>query len=373
MVSDVPVGLFLSGGIDSSLIGALASQESEMPLQSFCITYPGHRYDESYFAQLASRTLGTEHHEYPFEPRNLEDTIQGVIRHFDQPLADKAALPLAYLSQKTAQSVKVVLTGDGGDELFAGYDKYLQANHPSPQNSFWHRLPDRWITSQNLMACAPDPFGFRRLKVRLGLKARPFWQSNYYKNAWEGWDRYRLYTDEIREKLGRQFEALDQMRKRPPDPQRPLEYMLALDQKAYLPDDLLLKTDYCTMAFGLEARAPFLDHLVAEAAARLPDALRVSAATGKIALRKLAARHLPTKLVQKPKRGFSVPLKRWFRNELKNWMVDCLVENSVTSGRYFRPQIVKQTVDQHLSGRQNHAQKLLTLIVFELWHRHYFQ
>ena len=371
MVSDVPVGLFLSGGIDSSLIGALASRINSTPLQSFCIAYPGHRYDESAYADMASRRLGTEHHAFPFQPQDLEETIRKIICHFDQPLADKAVLPLSFLSQKTAQGIKVVLTGDGGDELFAGYAKYVNARRHISNNRWWPHGVSGKLASDQLSACAPDPAGFRRLRVRTALRLNPSWQSHYNKYAWEGWDRYRLYTKDVREALRGSFPSLKNRRQQPESPRPPLHDLLLLDQQSYLPDDLLLKTDYCTMAYGLESRAPFLDHIVAQAAAGLPDHLLVSGNAGKIALRRIAAKYLPPELVQRPKRGFSVPLKRWFRGELKPWLTDLLIHNSTTAGAYFRPQMVRQTLDQHLSGKHNHTQKLLCLVVFELWHRQY--
>jgi asparagine synthase (glutamine-hydrolysing) len=207
----------------------------------------------------------------------------------------------------------------------------------------------------------------------MGLRLKPSWGSNYHKSAWEGWDRWRLYSPEIRQRLENKFSDLNLLHNHLPNVQSPLHSMLMLDQLTYLPDDLLLKTDYCTMAYGLEARAPFLDHRVAQAAARLPDTLLVSPDAGKIALRQIAAKYLPPELVQRPKRGFGVPLKNWFRDDLKDWLADLLIENATTSGQYFQPQVLKTIFEQHLSGRHNHTQKLLTLVVVELWHRHFFR
>lgn len=371
LVSDVPVGIFLSGGIDSSLVAALAAGTDSKPLKSFSIAYPGHRYDESRYARMASDLLGTEHHEFAYSPDHIETSIDNMVRIFDQPLADPAALPLSFLSEQASRHVKVVLTGDGGDELFAGYGKYREAEKESALREWIIRRFPGLFSLRELARCAPDPFQLRRLRSRTALRLLPTSQCLYSKNGWEGWHRHRLYSEEFRNQLSDAFDPVTPDLSDGHGDATALKTMLRIDQNRYLPDDLLLKTDYSTMAYGLEARAPFLDHHLAVTAASLPDHLLADRNETKIALRRIASELLPRELVQRPKRGFSVPIKKWFREELKDWTAGLLLDGAATVPRYFRRDTVKAVLDAHASGRQNHTRKIFILVVFELWHRHY--
>lgn len=371
LVSDVPVGLFLSGGIDSSLVGALAMRAGATAMKSFCIAFPGDKNDESHYAKTASAIIGSQHYEFPFEPSHLAQRIETLIHTFDQPIADPAALPLAFLSERAAQHVKVVLTGDGGDELFAGYEKYQ--DWPRQSNfalSLARRLPGLFAT-EHLAACAPDPFFLKKLRSRFLLQAIPAARGVYHKNVWEGWDRYALFSDRLREALHGMFTPPASSFTEGNALMSPLNSMLAVDQQGYLPGDLLIKTDFATMAYGLEARAPFLDHILAQTAASLPAHLLATPQETKVALRRIAARFLPAELVQRRKRGFSVPLQRWFRHELKSWLTDLLLKDSVTVPKYFRPALVRRILAEHAQGKENHKGKIYTLVVFELWYRKY--
>ena len=366
--SDVPVGLFLSGGIDSTLIGALAVSQCPTPLKSFCISFPGEKNDEARFARQAADALKTEHLVFPFQAGELEKSIERLIRNFDQPLADPAALPLSYLSKLAAEHVKVVLTGDGGDELFAGYQKYHAA---AGKNRL--RLPPvaRSLFSPATMApCAPDPLQTNRLRARLALHLFPATRCEYYKNFWEGGWRHALYSDEMLEICKTRFET-NMSGLSIPGQLSELDTMLLMDRYSYLPDDLLLKSDYATMLHGLESRAPFLDHHVAHCAATLPEPLLVEKDRGKVALRLMLEKFVPKNLVERPKRGFSVPVARWFREELHGWVKDTLIHNSTTR-RYFRKETVERVIREHVNKKNNHASKIYTLLVFEFWHRTYF-
>lgn len=371
LVSDVPVGIFLSGGIDSSLVAALASRESSQPLRSFSIGFPEERYDESQYARLAGRAFGTEHQEFLFEPGDLEARLIHLAETFDQPIADRAALPLMLLSEQTAREVKVVLTGDGGDELFAGYEKYRAAG-PAPP---WiHRLETRWsqlFSSRELARCTSDNWQFRKLRSRVARRYVPETASTYFKHFWQGWERQRLYRSDVAGKLGGRFESLDDGGGTVATRLDPLNRMLRIDSSGYLPDDLLLKTDMATMAYGLESRAPLLDHRLAATAGRLPIHLKATPQETKIALRGIAARLLPAELVSRPKRGFGVPLKQWFRNELRGFVRNCLVESPQAMPVCFRQAEIERTLAEHESGQRNHASKIYSLLVFELWYRHY--
>jgi len=368
MVSDVPVGVFLSGGIDSSLIAAMAARESAESIESFSVSFDDKRYDETQYAVVAAANAGTRHQVFRFNAEAVREGLHELAALIDQPLADDAALPLLFLSRQTADRVKVVLTGDGGDELFAGYDKYrrLDGHYRSPLQ---RKLRGRLVDPRDLAQCKPDRFALRRLRRRLGLKAFPELAGCYYKHFWEGWDRYALYSD-------RQLETLPDgglpFPSNPPgDIDTALGAMAWWDQSSYLPGALLLKTDMTTMAAGLEARAPFLDHKLAAHAAQLNESDKIMNDQTKYILRRLAEHWLPDELAHRPKRGFGLPMKRWLQQDLSSWVSDLLVENSVTVPRYFRRESVHTLLQQHRAGHKNHTGRIYTLLVFELWHRHY--
>lgn len=373
LVSDVPVGIFLSGGIDSSLVAAIATRVSGRRLSSFSIGFPGERQDETPFARLASSHAGTDHHEYPFQPGHIEQRLEALACTLDQPLADPAALPLAYLSEHAAREIKVVFTGDGGDELFGGYPKYLKGARGTGLLPWIDRRVPGLFSASRLATCGPDPVGLRKLRSRIALRCLPVQECIYYKNFWEAWDRERLYGDEVRQGLGRRFEGLDARLAAEPGAAdlNAVDRMLLADQLGYLPDNLLRKTDLATMAWGLEARAPLLDHQLAAVAGSLPAHLKTNGRETKIALRRVAEKWLPPELVTRPKRGFSVPLAEWFRGALRGWVRECLLESSVTLDACFRREAIERVLSEHDSGRRNRASRIYALLLFELWYRHY--
>ena len=375
LVSDVPVGIFLSGGIDSSIVAVLAARHSSDTLESFSIAFPGTRYDETAQARLASRSAGTNHHVFEFQPHDVPEQIAAAARAFDQPVADRAILPLMALSREASRFVKVVLTGDGGDEINAGYEKYRRV----ADSRTWHRWLARrmpgLLDTRELARCCPDPLGYRRLRTRLALKLSPQESGRYFTGFWEGWQRHKLFAPDVRKAVVDRSPALplqagleEAAAGRDPNA---LDELALWDQTGYLAGDLLLKTDYSTMSFGLEARAPLLDHHLATVANRLPDRLKATAAQTKVALRQIAARLLPKELVERPKRGFGVPMKRWLQNELSGWTREILLDSSATTGEFFQRRTIERTIDEHLLGRHNHTGRLYTLLVFELWFRHH--
>ena len=373
LVSDVEVGVFLSGGIDSSLIAALAARHGNRKLSTFSISFPEKQYDESPFARMASEHIGTEHHDFPFAPGDVIQQLESMAARFDQPLADRAAMPLMMLSEHTAQKVKVVLTGDGGDELFGGYERHRKTRRSVGLMRGACRLWPGLFSPSELARCAADPLRLRKLRSRLAYKHIPEQESSYFKGYWEGWNRHRLYTPEFAERLGGAFTGLEQ-RVSPGDlPGDSLNRALLIDSLGYLPDDLLLKTDYSTMAHSLEARAPLLDHRLAEIAAKLPLDLKATKTETKVALRKIAADLLPPELVTRGKRGFAVPMKNWLKTDLREWVRDRLIDSASGTKQLFRPDAIDAILNEHNSGRRNHTSRIYSLLFFELWHRHYLQ
>ncbi|WP_397571437.1 asparagine synthase (glutamine-hydrolyzing) [Schlesneria sp. T3-172] len=370
LVADVPVGVFLSGGIDSSLITALAARATGEPLQTFSVSFPRSEHDEAPYAKAVAERFRTRHHEIPFQPADMKAVLVSAATLFDQPLADMAVLPLMALSQAASEHVKVVLTGDGGDELFAGYRKYKRMAGIPGRFRWVHRASSELFPIPHLAACRPDRLGLRKLQARLAMAVAPACRSQYQRQSWEGWERHSLYQPELTEKLAGRFEALNDVDQAETSMLDPLNLALRQDQGTCLADRLLLKGDYATMASGLEARAPLLDHLLADVAGRLPLHLKATSQTTKVALREIARRYLPAEIISRRKKGFSMPLDRWFRGELAQWTRQCLIDDSVTRSRYFQRQAVERLLAEHAAGK-NHAARIHTLLTFELWSRAY--
>ena len=370
MVADVPVGVFLSGGIDSSLITALAARFNPQPLETFSISFPGSEHDEAPFARSVATMLGTKHHEFPFEPGDMRQMLTQAAALFDQPLADTAVLPLMALSRAASEYVKVVLTGDGGDELFAGYRKY-QRMAAFPGRSGWlSKVCSTIFPMHNLAACRPDPIGSHQFSTRLAMLISPSCRSEYHRQGWEGWERFALYLPETSRMIDGRFDSLRGTDDLSPNALAPLNVALQLDQGTVLADRLLFKGDIATMAFGLEARAPLLDHHLAEIAGQLPLYLKATSSKTKVALREIASRYLPADIITRRKKGFSMPLDRWFRNELSDWTRLCLIDESVALPRFFQRSTIERLLKEHAAGK-NHSGRIHTLLTFELWCREY--
>lgn len=369
LVSDVPVGVFLSGGIDSSLITAIATKFTTERLQSFSISFPGSVLDEGQYAREVADALGTEHRDFPFAASEMRELLIQAATLFDQPLADTAVLPLMALSRHAAKHVKVVLTGDGGDEVFAGYRKYRRMAKIPGRFAWLSQMSSLLFPMHQLAACYPDRLGLRRMRARLAMVLAPATRSEYHRQGWEGWERFSLYQPNLSHEIAGRFAPL-QSANEIEGTLSPLNTALRLDQGTVLADRLLLKGDCATMAYGLEARAPLLDHHLADVAGRLPLSLKVTPKITKVALRDVASRYLPASIIARPKKGFSIPLADWLRNDLREWVRSCLLDDSVTLGRCFQRPAIEQLLNEHQAGK-NHAERIHTLLMFELWCRVY--
>ena len=370
MVADVPVGVFLSGGIDSSLITALAARFNPQPIESFAISFPGTAHDEGPFAAAVAASLGTKHREFAFAPHDMRGLLTQAATLFDQPLADAAVLPLMALSRFAAEHVKVVLTGDGGDELFAGYRKYRRMAGVPGRYRWLSQIGSRLFPIRELAACGPDHLGLRKTRARVAMVVAPACRSEYHRQAWEGWERFALFKPELTDSIAGRFESLRSPSDLKWETLDPLNAALQLDQGTVLADRLLLKGDCATMAFGLEVRAPLLDHFLAKIAGQLPLRLKATPSKTKVALREIAGRYLPAETISRRKKGFSMPLDDWFRGELRDWTRSCLLEDSISQPRYFRRPTIERLLHEHVAGK-NHAGRIYTLLMFELWCRAY--
>lgn len=367
-LADVPVGVFLSGGIDSSLIAAMAAKSTPTPISTFAITFPGNRHDEGPKANLVANAIGAEHQEFPFCSHDLPAIMHLAARQFDQPLANTSVLPLMQLAREASQHVKAVLTGDGGDELFAGYRRYRRLVGFPGRSSWLHHAMTSVCQPNYLARCAPDRLGTRRLRTRAMELLAPASRSAYSRQGWEGWERQELYQRDLTDELTHDCDADIEFNFA--SERTPLRAALAIDQGPVLADCLLHKADYATMPFGLESRAPLLDSRLAVVAAGLPDELLVTPQTTKVALRAVARNYLPESIVEAPKKGFSMPLDDWLRGELRGFTRNVLLDDSISVPRFF----LRQTVERLIAAQDrggNHAQRLFALLTLELWCREY--
>jgi asparagine synthase (glutamine-hydrolysing) len=373
LISEVPLGAFLSGGIDSSTIVALMAEQSSKPVKTFSIGFEEDRYSETQYARQVAARYHTDHHEFVFRAEDLVRMIDESVSAFDEPLADPAALPLLELSRQARQSVTVALCGDGGDETLAGYRRYAidgLLRHYSA-------LPS-WLTQgavPAMMRLVPEPAWIPEDRNMItGLKRLGQFSATTPKASLVRWGSYfsheeklSLYTDCWREKFS-QTDTADWLA-RPYDEAHAsslLDRTLYADHVTYLSGDLLPKTDRMTMAHSLEARSPFLDVEWVEWTARLPERLKVRRMVGKWLLRRAFGEMLPSAVCERGKQGFGVPVGHWLKSELRDWSRDRLLNNRVLS-EWFKPAAVQCLVDEHDGGRVNHGKRLWVLVVFSLW------
>ncbi len=371
MRSDVPLGAFLSGGVDSTIIAGLMQQLSERRVHTFSIGFPVAQFDERSFARQAAAHLGTEHHEALVQPEALK-ILPRLIWHYDEPFADSSAIPTMYLAEMTKRHVTVALSGDGGDELFAGYDRYRAV----AVGSRFDRLPGllkkllTWKLWQKIPASVRQKSFRRRLKRLLGALGQPpekrylAWISIFDEER-----RNSLYTGNFHQELGEVNASSFLMQAYAACPNRDfVTRTTCADVLTYLPCDILTKVDVAGMAVGLECRSPFLDHRVAELAARMPLELKMHHGRGKQILLETFADLLPPAIQKRPKMGFGVPLNSWFRHELKPLLHEKLLNSKSLERGYFRPEAVRQLVEEHQTGRWDHSYRLWSLLCFEEWH-----
>lgn len=368
LISDVPLGALLSGGVDSSVVVALMARASNVPVKTFSIGFGKQDYNEALYARAVAEKFGTEHHEFVVEP-NVTETLEHLTRMMEEPFGDSSMIPTYHVSRIAREHVTVALTGDGGDELFAGYDRYpVHLDRMS-----YERLP-AWIAGafRNLVYPVLGPsFKGRRFLFNASLR---------------GGDRYLdtvgfLTTDRERALFSNDFlaaangrdviEEVRQLYDDAPAPDR-LSRLLYLDTKSYLTGDVLTKVDRMSMATSLEVRCPILDHVLIEWVTSLPAEWKYRNGTRKYLLRKLAER-LGVPGLNRPKQGFAMPLTHWWKSELRDTLLPILLEPKTLQRGYLNPSAVRQLVKEHLSGRRDYGQELWLLLIFELWHRNFLE
>jgi asparagine synthase (glutamine-hydrolysing) len=366
-VSDVPLGAFLSGGIDSTAIVAFMARLMDQPVKTFAIGFEDDpSFNELDYSRLASRTYGTDHHEFVVQP-NAIDLLPKLVWHYDQPFADSSAIPTYLVSKLTREHVTVALTGDGGDELFAGYERFAAAHLAQS----YRRIP-RFVQVflAHLFRALPESTsydGFVRRARRFAENAPLPLAQRYL--AWIG-----IFNDGfIRELLvnGIELDPVDHYQTYFEQVQDidPIGQLLYVNTKTYLPGDLLVKTDRMSMANSLEARCPLLDQELLEFAARIPSNLKLKGLTTKYILKKSLEGIVPKEIIRRKKHGFGVPIGHWFRASLKEYVREILLSPQALRRGYFREETVRQLIDEHQRGRRDYGHQLWTLLTFEIWHR----
>jgi asparagine synthase (glutamine-hydrolysing) len=367
LISDVPLGAFLSGGIDSSLVVGLMTETSGARVKTFSIGFDEPAFDELEHARRVARHFGTDHHEFVVEPDGV-GILDRLVSHFDEPFADSSAIPTWYVSEMARRHVTVVLSGDGGDELFGGYDRYV----PHPRVVAFDRYSPRAF--RRVAAIAAD-------RLPHGVRGKNFLRHVARDDQGRYLDAIRFFsTDEKPSLLSR--EVMAQLSGADPESRLASHFeryaqlpwpsqMMRFDAETYLPEDVLTKVDRMSMAHSIESRVPLLDNEVIDFASSLPASMKIKGDRRKHVLKEVAATLLPADILNRRKQGFGVPLGTWFRGNLRELFADTLLSPASLQRGYFQPVFVRQLVDEHVSGKRDHTLRLWQLVVFEKWQQQY--
>jgi len=371
LISDVPLGGFLSGGIDSRIVVGLMAEHSSKPVETFTIGFEEQDFSELPYARKVAQEFSTDHHEFIVRSRAAE-ILPDLVWYLDEPMADSSALPTFYLAQMARQHVTVVLNGDGGDELFAGYKRYAAVMAYQ-----WYRsLPSsvRHGVIEPVLQRLPDDQSSNHLLSRarrLVVQSTRCLESQFLRwmTLFNSERRRCFYSPEFGNLIAHNRPVLNLHNS--DGSLGPLDWMMCHDTLNYLPGDLLVKIDRMTMAHSLEARSPFLDHKVVEFAARLPETYKWKAFTSKRVLKLACSDLIPSSVLRRAKHGFSVPINQWFRNDLKSLAAEILFSSSARQRGLFNVKAMTSLWEQHQKREQNHGARLWALLIMELWQRRF--
>lgn len=375
MIADVPVGVLLSGGVDSSLVAAMMQEISTTPVSSFTVRFSEEETNEADHAARIATHLGTHHEEVTTTPEATFDTLVELAHIYDEPFSDPSQVPMLMVSRLASERMKVILTGDGGDELFGGYARYAQmlrverlarrfpqfaatALENSPEAIVRYGLRVlAYLSPRRTSELSPD-----RVRKLAALLRRPSFRARYdsFTAQWEPEDLLNC-ADGIQGLSHREL----------PHGLTLIDQMMLLDTITYLADDVLVKVDRASMSCGLEVRSPLLDHRVFETAWRLPDELRFDGTTGKLALKRLLADRVPRHLFDRPKKGFGIPTQNWLRGPLRTEVEPLLIRSKLADDGLLNDAIIQTRWREHVSGQRNWGQHLWTVLQGELWYRHW--
>ena len=380
VIADVQVGAFLSGGIDSSLVASIMQKNSNRPIKTFTIGFDEKGYDEATYAKAIASHLGTDHVELYVSPQQAQNIIPSLPSVYDEPFADSSQIPTLLLSKLARSQVKVSLSGDGGDELFAGYTRYKLGS------SVWAKLkwfpePVRRTLAGVIEALPPSSWDklFSRIAIlNQGISGLSLPGDKMHKLAdvLRAKDSEAVYRTLISQWRNPKDVMLAYRGSINAEPNLGtcanlnlnfIELMMYSDTLQYLPDDILTKVDRAAMSVGLETRIPFLDHRIIELAWQCPSSLKMQDGVGKWPLRELLSSYLPSNLIDRPKMGFGVPIDSWLRGPLREWAEACLSEKKLGERGYFKPKVIRQRWREHLSGKRNWQHSLWSILMFQTW------
>jgi asparagine synthase (glutamine-hydrolysing) len=372
LVSEVPLGALLSGGTDSSTVVALMARASSSPVKTFAIGFRDQEFNEAPYARMVAEKFGTDHHELIVEP-DVFETVETLTSSLEEPFGDSSMLPTYYVSQMARKHVTVALSGDGGDEIFAGYDRY--AIHLRRQA--FERIPSwaRRFYREKIYPLLPGDMRGKKFSYHVSLP----WRERYVDAIVlvPAFERdIPLLSDEFRaagRETGDPEDVMYRYFEQAPA-KDPVSQMLYVDTKTYMVGDILTKVDRMSMAASLEVRVPILDHEFVEWATGLPLDWKIRGGKQKYILRKLAERvGVPREVLYRPKRGFALPLVHWLKYELKDLVLSVLLDPRTLQRGYFDVRGIKQILDEHFRGRRSHSGQIWRLLMFELWHRNYLE
>jgi len=367
LIADVPLGAFLSGGIDSSSVVATMAQISNSPIKTFSIGFSDERYDETDYAAEVARHFGTDHTEVVLEPNDILTRLDELILYFDEPFADSSLVPTYLVSRLAREKVKVVLSGDGGDELFGGYPWWQKRPRYQVEMTKLPRGMKSFISS--LAPALPKGIKGRHFLMKLQLPYERYLLET--KAVFDSEDRFTIYSKNMLESLS----TVDPYEYNLPylgkdDGQEWSNRIMEYDLKTYIPNDIMTKVDRMSMICSLEAREPLLDHKLVEFVAQIPVDFKIRGNISKYILKRTMDGVLPRRILQKPKHGFSVPLERWMRGELRDRVLDTVLSHNCAL--FFNKKSLEKMIQEFLSGNDDHKHRLWVLYTFLLWHSAHF-
>ena len=379
MMADVPLGAFLSGGVDSSLVVALMQAQSSRPVKTFSIGLHDKQYNEAVFAKSVANHLGTQHTELYVTPQAALDVVPKIAELYDEPFADSSQIPTFLVSQMAKQRVTVALSGDAADELFCGYNRYMMTS------AAWGRVkqlpqPVRAILAKMITTFSPEALNvllapikkafFNGPSVNIGDKAH---KAAVVLTSGSIDELYQRLVSQWQDPSGLVKDSVEPLTVLTDQSRKPvcsnfIESMMAMDMLSYMVDDILVKVDRAAMGVSLETRVPFLDQNVVELAWSLPLEYKLRNGVSKWVLREILYKHVPKELIERPKMGFGVPLNDWLRGPLKSWAENLLNKQRITREGFFEPELIESLWKSHLNGKKNWGERLWAILVFQLWH-----
>ena len=372
MISDVPLGAFLSGGIDSSIVVGIMSALSNYPVKTFSIGFKEQDFSELKYADMVAKHFKTDHTEFVVEPKDTA-ILEKLVWHYDQPFADSSALPSYYVANQTRRHVTVALTGDGGDENFGGYLRHMALMKSELASLALKAVPEKLF--RGMLNMIPEGSSrvnvLKRGKRFLGaLKDKPSRRNLIWHRFFDNDTKFRMYSDEMRRVVCDDDAELylESIFENAPACAS-LDRALFTDMTAYLPECLMVKADIAAMANSLEARSPFLDYRLVELAASLPEEWKIKGLKQKRILKDAFADFLPQEILNRGKQGFGIPIDTWFRNEWKDFFRETVLSEKAAGRGYFNMAEIEALFAEHLSGRRQHGYRLWALLMLELWHR----